>query len=153
MNKTSITLKRTDSSDADFLALVRLLDADLAFRDGEDHAFFAQYNKVNMIRHCVVAYEHQTPVGCGAIKEFDAATMEVKRMYTLPGFRGRGIAVQVLNELEKWTAELGYSKCVLETGKKQPEAIALYTKCSYAAIPNYGQYADVESSVCFEKHI
>lgn len=148
-----ITIVRTDSENNDFLALVRLLDADLAVRDGEDHAFFAQYNKVAMIRHCIVAYENDKAVACGAVKEYDADTMEVKRMFTLPGFRGKGIAVAVLNELEKWTAELGYKKCVLETGKKQPEAIALYTKCNYSIIPNYGQYAAVESSVCFEKRL
>lgn len=146
-----ITLKRTDSADPDFLALVRLLDADLAVRDGDEHAFYAQYNKVTMIRHCIVAYENNKPAGCGAIKAFDADAMEVKRMYTPPELRGKGIAAKVLAELEKWTAELGYKKCVLETGIKQPEAIALYTKCGYTGIPNYGQYAGVENSVCFAK--
>jgi GNAT superfamily N-acetyltransferase len=146
-----ITLIRTDSSNTDFLALVRHLDADLALRDGEEHGFYAQYNKVTTIRHVIVAYEDNVAVGCGAIKEFDAASMEVKRMYTPPEHRGKGIAVQVLHELEKWAEELGYKKCVLETGKKQPEAIALYAKCGYSVIPNYGQYAGVENSVCFEK--
>jgi putative acetyltransferase len=57
----------------------------------------------------------------------------------------------VLSELESWAAELGYPKCVLETGKRQPEAIALYEKQGYQRIPNYGQYIGVENSVCFEK--
>jgi hypothetical protein len=55
--------------------------------------------------------------------------------------------------LEIWSGELSYSRCVLETGKKQPEAIALYQKSAYRKIPNYGQYADVENSVCFEKKL
>ena len=148
-----VTLTRTDSTDPDFLALVRLLDADLAIRDGEDHSFYAQYNKVDSIKHVIVAYENGKAVGCGAIKEIAPDAMEVKRMYTPPELRGKGIAVKVLNELEKWTAELGYKKCMLETGKKQPEAIALYTKCSYIVIPNYGQYAGIENSVCFEKSV
>jgi GNAT superfamily N-acetyltransferase len=146
-----IALKRTDSGSNDFLTLVHHLDRDLTIRDGDDHAFYAQYNKVAAIKHCVVAYENDKPVGCGAIKEFDNESMEVKRMYTPPEFRGKGIAAQVLSELEKWTIELGYKRCVLETGKKQPEAIALYTKCGYIVIPNYGQYAGVGNSVCFEK--
>ncbi len=79
--------------------------------------------------------------------------MEVKRMYTSPESRGKGIASAVLKELEKWAAELSYKKCLLETGKKQPEAIALYLKSSYNIIPNYGQYAGVENSVCFEKKL
>jgi putative acetyltransferase len=79
--------------------------------------------------------------------------MEVKRMYTSPESRGKGTAAQVLNELEKWAAELYCKKCVLETGKRQPEAIGLYQKGGYKIIPNYGQYAGIENSVCFEKEL
>jgi GNAT superfamily N-acetyltransferase len=77
--------------------------------------------------------------------------MEVKRMFTRPEWRGRGLAVKVLNELEVWAAEMGYTRCVLETGTRQPYAIALYRKAGYVQIPNYGQYEGVENSVCFEK--
>jgi putative acetyltransferase len=142
---------RTDSTNSDFQKLVTALDADLRVRDGEDHAFFAQYNKIDMIRHVIVAYQDETPVGCGAIKQYDTHTMEVKRMYVPPEVRGQGIASLVLKELELWSKELNFDKCILETGEKQPEAIRLYQKNNYAVIPNYGQYAGVESSVCFEK--
>jgi GNAT superfamily N-acetyltransferase len=101
----------------------------------------------------VVAYENGRPVSCGAMKEFGPGTMEIKRMYTAPESRGKGIASIVLAELEAWAGELGYEKCVLETGKRQPEAIALYQKNGYKLIPNYGQYAGVENSLCFEKEL
>lgn len=146
-----IALKRTDSSNPDFIALVQLLDADLALRDGEEHAFYHQFNAIAAIKNVVVAYENTLPVACGAVKPFDATHMEVKRMYTRPEARGKRIAVKVLAELEQLSKELGYSACVLETGKKQPEAIALYSRCGYTVIPNYGQYAGVENSVCFKK--
>jgi GNAT superfamily N-acetyltransferase len=71
----------------------------------------------------------------------------------MPAFRGRGIAFQILQQLENWAAELGYSYCLLETGKKQPEAIALYKKSGYEVIPNYGQYENVSNSVCMQKRI
>ncbi len=71
----------------------------------------------------------------------------------MPGSRGKGIASKILAELEIWATELFYEKCILETGKKQPEAIALYKKNGYNIIPNYGQYAGVENSLCFEKEI
>ena len=148
-----IKTTRTDSSNEDFIALVKLLDADLAQRDGKDHSFYAQFNKVDKIKHVIVAYVDNKPISCGAIKEFDEAAMEVKRMYTLPEFRGKGIASLVLRELEKWAAELSYVKCVLETGKRQPEAIELYRRNGYFSIPNYGQYIGIENSVCFEKRI
>lgn len=142
---------RTDSSHPDFIALVKLLDAELAVRDGNEHAFYHQFNSIDMLRNVVIGYTNGTAVTCGAIKELQVDAMEVKRMYTLPDHRGNGFAVKVLKELEKWAAELGYLKCMLETGKKQPEAIALYSKCGYRIVPNYGQYAGVQNSVCFEK--
>ena len=148
-----LTLIRTDASHPHFIELVRGLDADLAIRDGRDHDFYNQFNKIDMIKYAVVAYEDDKPTSCGAIKEFDPVTMEVKRMYTLPVSRGKGIASQVLNELEIWAKELNYKKCILETGKKQPEAIALYQKSGYKLISNYGQYAGIDNSVCFEKEL
>ena len=132
---------------------MKKLDADLAIRDGDDHTFYSQFNKVDKIKHTVVAFENDQPVGCGAIKEYDQNTMEVKRMYTSPEGRGKGIASSVLSELEKWTSELSYKKCVLETGKRQPEAISFYKKNHYQIIPNYGQYIGIENSVCFEKNL
>ena len=148
-----IKVTRTNSDHPDFISLVRLLDADLAKRDGDEHSFYAQFNKIDKIKHAVVLHEDEKPVACGAIKQYAEDIMEVKRMYTLPVYRGKGIATAVLNELEKWAAELGYAKCILETGKRQPEAISLYTRNGYVLIPNYGQYAGVENSVCFEKPI
>lgn len=148
-----LSLVRTDSSNPDFIALVKLLDEELAFLDGEDHAFYAQFNKTNLLKYAIVLYENEIPVSCGALKEFDSASVEVKRMYTLKSHRGKGLASKVLKELENWSKELGYTRCVLETGKRQPDAIALYKKSGYRVIPNYGQYAEVENSICFEKSI
>ena len=146
-----ITLTRTNSENEDFLCLVKHLDKELAIRDGSDHAFYTQFNKVDHIKYVVIAYENNQAIGCGAIKAYDEKTMEVKRMYCLPEKRGRGIATHVLSELEKWAKEISYSKCILETGKKQEEAIALYLKNGYQPISNYGQYEGKENSLCFEK--
>lgn len=147
------TVIRTNSENTDFINLVKELDKDLAIRDGEEHSFFAQFNKIDSIKHVVVAYENDIPIGCGAIKEYEAGVMEVKRMFVAPDKRGKGIGSIVLKGLESWAHELGYKKCILETGYKQPEAIRLYTKNDYKIIPNYGQYAEIASSVCFEKAV
>jgi GNAT superfamily N-acetyltransferase len=144
---------RTTSDNQDFIELVKFLDADLAKRDGDEHSFYDQFNKVDKIKYVVVAYENELPIGCGAIKEYTSNIMEIKRMYTSPGGRGKGIATRVLNELETWASELSCEKCILETGKKQPEAIELYKKNGYTLISNYGQYAGIENSQCFEKKI
>ena len=148
-----IILKRTTSDDRDFRDLVALLDRDLAIRDGDEHAFYAQFNKIDMIKNALVAYMENKAVGCGAFKEYDTKTVEIKRMYVLPEYRGQKIAADILSELELWAAEMHYAACILETGKKQPEAIRLYERSGYALIPNYGQYADVENSVCMRKEL
>jgi len=148
-----INIIRTDSKHKDFVELVKYLDSELAKRDGDEHAFYDQFNKVTDIKYVVVAYDNDSAICCGAIKKYNEDTMEIKRMYTTEAYRGKGIASQVLAELEHWTSELGCKKCVLETGLKQPEAIKLYTKNGYNLIPNYGQYAAVENSRCFEKRV
>lgn len=146
-------IKRTNSDDANFQKLVAALDKDLAIRDGAEHSFFAPFNKIAAIKYVVLAFENDEAVGCGAIKEYEPGIMEIKRMFVPAGKRGKGIASGVLAALEIWAAELGYQKCILETGEKQPEAIRLYEKNNYKRIKNYGQYAAVQSSVCFEKII
>lgn len=148
-----ITLKRTTSDDQDFVLLVKQLDAYLAVIDGDEHAFYNQFNKIDKIRHVIIAYENDTAVGCGAIKELAKDSMEVKRMFTSPAGRKKGVATKVLAALEEWALELAYKKCVLETGIKQADAISLYQKCGYQSIPNYGQYIGIENSVCFEKEL
>lgn len=148
-----ITLIRTDSSNEDYRKLVSELDKDLAARDGDDAPFFAQYNKSDDIKHVIVVYEDNVPVGSGAIKHYEDSVVEVKRVYVPPVHRGKGIATVVLKELEVWAKELGYNEAILETGKKMVEAIRVYEKNDYSIIPNYGQYVGIEESVCFEKKI
>lgn len=147
------TIKRTNSDNLDFQKLVHELDKDLAIKNGEANDFFAQYNKIDSIQNVVVAYEADKAVGCGAIKKYENGVMEIKRMFVPIDKRGKGIAGKVLTELQVWAKELGYRKCVLETGDKMIEAIGLYKKHHFIIIPNYGQYANVESSICFEKEI
>jgi putative acetyltransferase len=146
-----LTLYRTDAFDPDFVQLVGLLDRELAERDGDEHSFYQQFNHIDRLGYVVLIKDNGRAIGCGAIKDLDGEAMEVKRMFVLAAQRGRGVAGSVLAELEKWALELGYTSCRLETGKRQPEAIALYKRQGYQIIPNYGQYAEVENSICFEK--
>lgn len=148
-----IEIRRTNSTDVDFQYLVSELDKDLALRNGEANDFFAQYNKTDHIKNVIVAFVDNKPVGCGAMKEYDNKTMEVKRMFVPVEMRGKGIAVEILHNLEAWAREMKYSQCILETGNKMPEAIRLYEKSNYRVIPNYGQYEGVTSSICFRKEL
>ncbi|WP_268225038.1 GNAT family N-acetyltransferase [Sinomicrobium oceani] len=148
-----IKIERVTGASPAFAQLIRHLDADLKERDGEEHSFYAQFNKADTIAHVVIAYDHDTPIACGALRAYDRDTVEIKRMFTTTDHRGKGIGSQILKNLEKWASQLGYARCILETGKRQPEAIGLYQKNGYVIIPNYGQYATVEQSLCFEKKL
>lgn len=144
-------IKRTDSSNKDFQNLVQLLDADLAIRNGEDHAFYDQFNKIDAIKNCIVIYVDEIPAACGAFKKFDEETVEIKRMYTNLDFRKKGLATTIVKELEIWAKELNYTKAVLESSLEQNEALSVYEKSGYTRIPNYGQYIGIDKSVCYEK--
>jgi len=109
----NLNLIRTNSENPDFRELVVLLDAELAIRDGADHAFFAQYNSIDEIKNVVVAYLDKVAVGCGAFKVYDDKTVEIKRMFVQSAHRGKGIAVQILSELERWAGESDFSFAVL----------------------------------------
>jgi GNAT superfamily N-acetyltransferase len=110
-------------------------------------------NKVDKIKNVVLAYIGDKAVGCGAIKPYTNEAMEVKRMFVIDEHRGKGIATKILAELETWAKELEFSKCILETGKSQPEAIYLYQKVGYSIIENYEPYIGVENSVCMQKEL
>ena len=151
--KLMYTIKRTNSDNLDFQKLIIELDKDLAIKNGEINDYFAQFNTIDLIKNVVVAYEANKPIGCGAIKEYGNGVIEIKRMYVPAEMRGKGIAGKILIELQYWAKELGYSKCILETGDKMIEAIGLYKKNNFVVIPNYGQYSNIETSICFEKKL
>lgn len=142
---------KTTSENQDFIKLVELLDADLKIRDGEEHEFYAQINQTAILKNVVVLFNNDMPAGCGAFRIIDDHTIEIKRMFVLPEFRGQGFAIKILSELENWASELNYSKAILETGINQPEAIALYKKTGYNITENYGQYLEMQNSICMSK--
>ena len=147
------TLTRTTSENLDFQMLIIELDRLLKITDGDDHDFYSQYNKTEDIKNVVILYDNQKALGCGAFKKYEENVAEIKRMYVLPDHRGKNIAPKILNELEVWAKELNFKKCILETGIKLQSAIALYIKSGYKITDNYGQYEDVENSICMKKII
>ena len=148
-----MTILRTSSENQDFVILIQHLDAYLKITDGDEHEFYNQFNNIDVIKNVVLMYADKKIVGCGALKKFDKESAEIKRMFVLSEKRGVGIAQKILNELEIWAKELDYKKCVLETGIRQVEAVKFYKKCDYKIISNYGQYKNMENSICFEKQL
>ena len=148
-----LQIKRTNSENSGFINLVKELDAYLKITDRDEHDFYNQFNHIDVLKNIVVIYFNEIAVGCGAIKKFDESTVEVKRMFVRLDKRGSGVAQKMLQELETWAKELGYQECILETGIRQVAAVRFYKKCTYKIIPNYGQYKNMENSICFKKRL
>ena len=146
-----IKLIQTNAINNDFVALVKLLDQSLSVTDGDEHEFYDQYNKLDQIEYVIIGYHDKKAVGCGAIKVFNKKSVEVKRMFVIPEYRGMGVASEILLALESWATELSFERCILETGIRQPDAIGCYEKNNYKKIANYGQYQGVNNSICFQK--
>ncbi|NAS32570.1 GNAT family N-acetyltransferase [Flavobacteriaceae bacterium R38] len=147
-----MTIKRTNANDKDFKLLVDQLDTYLSGINGENDDFFRQFNTIEVLQHVIVFYDKSGNVqACGAFKAYNEATVEIKRMYVLPECRGIGLGSSVLNALEQWAKELGYSRTILETSIKMQDAVQLYLKNKYEEIPKYDPYKNVATSICFEK--
>jgi GNAT superfamily N-acetyltransferase len=148
-----LRLIRTNSENQDFVYLVKQLDAYLKVMDGEEHAFYNQFNNIDVLKNTIIVFINNKPVGCGAFKNYQSNSIEIKRMFTVPDYRGQGVASKILTALEDWAKELNYSTSILETGIRQVEAVQFYKKNGYKMIPNYGPYKNVENSICFKKEL
>lgn len=148
-----LQIQRTNSENPDFKNLTQELDVTLCDLYGTKQEDFEEYNRIVDLETVVVAYEDETPVGCGCFKKFNDDSIEIKRMFVKTEYRGQGIASRILYELEKWGYEKKYSYSFLETGNKQLPAIAMYQNLGYMIIDNYAQYADNGISVCMMKSL
>jgi GNAT superfamily N-acetyltransferase len=101
----------------------------------------------------LVAEVDGVPAGCGGWRVHETGVVELKRMYVAPGFRRHGIARRVLGELETTAAATGHRRVVLNSGGRQPEALALYARAGYTPVPGYGVYAESPEAVFLGKDL
>lgn len=146
-----LNIVNTDSKNTDFIKLIELLDEDLNERYGELQKQYNKHNKVDYIKDVVIIYKDSIRVACGAFKEYDSNTIELKRIFVAKEQRRQGLSKLVVNELEKLGRNCGYKYAVLETGIKQIEAINLYKNSGYVIVENYGPYIGNANSVCMKK--
>ena len=144
-------IKRTSNAHRDFLTLTRELDVELKGIYGSLQAVYDKHNVIDPIDTAIVGYRGDEAIACGCFKKVDTEHVEIKRLYVKPNYRRQGFSSKVLQALESWATELGYAVALLETGKKQPEAIELYRKFGYRIIANYGPYRGMENSLCMQK--
>ncbi|MBI3125916.1 MAG: GNAT family N-acetyltransferase [Ignavibacteriales bacterium] len=147
-------IKRTTGSDKDFLELVKLLNEDLRKRYPKTRHLYERGNIIPDDAHTILVYADDVAVGCGCLRDFDSdGAVELKRMFVRNEYRGKRIGRIIVEELEKWAAELNKKTIYLETGVNQPEAIFLYERMHYQWIDNYGEYAGNKESICMKKNL
>lgn len=144
---------RESADSADLRTLAAELDAELLERYGADQAQFTPHNALASLDAVVIARTDASLVGCGAFRRHDAESVEVKRMFVRRTHRGSGAAAGVLAELERWARELGFTRCVLETGVRQPDALRFYAKMGYTRVDAFPPYVGNTLSVCLGRAI
>ena len=95
----------------------------------------------------LVAEVDGVAAGCGAWRAMPGGEAEIKRVYVEPAFRRRGVARLVVAALEESAAAAGHPEVVLNSGREQPEALALYADLGYRPVPGYGVYACAPGAV------
>lgn len=150
---SKIEIIKTNSENPDFIDLIAALDKSLWERYPELKQNYWGNNVIELNPNVVIIYFGNKSVACGCFKKYDKNTIELKRMFVSPEARGIGFAKKIIQELEVWAHDLGFSFSVLETLYKQKEAISLYQKVGYSVVDNYGPYIGVENSICMQKQI
>lgn len=145
----------TNGRNPDFCALCGALDAFLNTLAGgeENRAAYVPCNQVADVHDVLIVYVGHLPVGCAALRPYDAGRTEVKRVFVSPAYRGRGIGKALMERLEQRAKILGYTALILESGEPLAAAMALYRSLGYRVIPNYGPYRNMPDSVCMEKKL
>jgi transketolase len=154
VGRASAEVRRADLLSTAAQEMIAALNAELEHRYPEEGANFFRLDPrevENGSGGFYIAYLGGLPVGCGAVRRIDDTTAEIKRMYVAPSGRGRGIGRRVLAELEAEACRLGARRLVLETGPRQPEALALYKGAGFVEIPLFGEYIGSQFSICMEK--
>jgi GNAT superfamily N-acetyltransferase len=148
-----IKIVKTTSKNKDFIALVAALDQSLWESYPELKVDYWGNNIMELNSNVVIVYLNEAAVACACFKKYNKNTIEIKRMFVSVEERGKGLAQNMLQELESWANELGFSFSVLETLYKQKAAIAMYQKVGYVVTENYTPYVGRESSICMKKTI
>ncbi|MGW4463262.1 GNAT family N-acetyltransferase [Micromonospora sp. NBC_01796] len=153
MSEIEIRVVRYDSLVAQQLVADALADLGVRYGGSGDETPVEPAEFESPSGAFLVAYRGGEPVGCGGWRSHGDAgdTAELKRMYTTPAARGRGVARAVLSAVERSAREYGRKRLILECGDQQPEAISMYQSCGYVQIENFGYYRNEPGTLSFAR--
>ncbi|MBV1855300.1 GNAT family N-acetyltransferase [Catellatospora tritici] len=150
MTVDELTVVETAGTDPRVAPLVAAMKAEMDRRYPEEVGLDHPQVLTDAVFLLVLAADE--PVGTCAVQLLGAEA-ELKRMYVRPDQRGRGVAGLLMGQAEAVARRAGCTRFKLETGVRQPEAIAVYRRAGFVAIPNYPPYDTWELSVCFAKDL
>lgn len=151
MTAASVDVRRVPWGDPEATRLRTAQQAEISARYGVPDSEPGPKPTAFDITAFFVAFVDDRAVGCAGLRRLDPTEAEIKRMYVDPAARGTGVSVALLGALETFGRQEGWARLVLETGDRQPDAVRLYEREGYTAIPNFGYYAESASSLCYEK--
>lgn len=128
---------RTDKNNVDFVSLTHMLDEELFSIHGEKQNEYAPFNSLDKITDVVIIYDRELPVACGGLREYDKTTVEIKRMYVLPEYRGRALGERIMAGLEDIAIKKGYNLAILESSVHLVAAVKLYKRLGYIESENF----------------
>jgi GNAT superfamily N-acetyltransferase len=148
------TIRKSSIDDTSFEQLVAQLEMETKGLYGREQEIFRRHNILDNSSRVILVYFRSVAVGCGAYRNFHSEhTIEIKRIFVSPPFRGMGVSKKILHALETWAREENYLVSVLETGVKQLPAIGTYLKAGYEIIDNFEPYHNSSYSVCMRKFL
>lgn len=145
-----IQIRFVGRDSGDLLALIESLDVELEQRYGMPMTVGVPVVEDSLF---AVAYATDEAVGCAALLPLEPRIGELKRMFVIPSARHAGVARRLLAAIEGEAVARGYRAIRLETGVRQPEALALYASAGYRRIPPFGEHEGGGLSVCLEKRL
>ena len=141
----------TNEKDERFLELVDELDKGYFERIGDELSKYESYNEFKDPHVVILALDCDRPIACASYRVFDENSVEFKRVFVKKEYRKRGIAHDLICELEKSVIEDNFKYSYIVTGKNNHAAIKLYEKLNYKLIDKFGQFKDDDAVICMRK--
>lgn len=151
----NIIIREVHNDNEDFIRLCGELDSYLNIAiGGEDkREKYKKYNHLETMDYVALVYDGGNAVGCGALRSYSDAEIEVKRVFLREDYRGRNIGGMLFKNLVGKAEELGFRRMILETGLFLEASVRLYRRFGFERIPNYGAYEKMEESYCMGREI
>ena len=145
-------LIHADEKDERFLSLVEELDYGYYQRIGDELEKYNQYNEFKDPHFVILMLDGDEAIACASYRKFDEESVEFKRVYVKKQYRKKGIASDIIKELEKDAIEKGFKNSHIVTGKKNHAAIRLYKKLGYFKTDNFEEFREDKTVICMKKN-